>query len=80
MEGCAVLTERNFTPGTHVAIQLSLPLDAAGPARTAVEIDGRVVYTVFAGGHGKFRSGIGFLNFRDDGQKILLRAIKQRTG
>ncbi len=80
MEGCAVLTEHNFAPGTHVAIQLSLPPNAAGAARTTVEIGGHIVYTVFSAGHGQFRSGISFLNFREDGKNILLRAIKQRTG
>jgi hypothetical protein len=79
-EGCSVLTEYNIPPGSAVIVRLALPPLTAGAARELVVAEASIVYTVLSAGHQKFRSGMQFVKFSQDGQNVLLRAIKVRAG
>lgn len=76
--GCAVLTEHNVYSVKAVTILLSLPPEHRGQARRIIEIKARMAYTVLSAGHRKFRCGIQFLNFKDNGRTLLKREIEKR--
>lgn len=79
LSGCSILTEHNIFTEHTVSILLSTPIDHPGARRRVIEAKARMVYTVLSSGHQKFRCGIRFLNFKDNGRATLTRIIEKRA-
>lgn len=79
LSGCSLLTEHNIFSDNPVSILLSAPAEHPGAARRIIEIKARMVYTVLSSGHRKFRCGVQFLNFKQDGRSKLNRVIEHRA-
>lgn len=79
VSGCSILTEHNIFSEHAVSILLSAPAEHPGPSRRVIEIKARMVYTVLSSGHRKFRCGVQFLSFKQDGRSTLNRVIDHRA-
>lgn len=79
LSGCSLLTEHNIFSDRPVSILLSAPAEHPGAARRIIEVKARMVYTVLSSGHRKFRCGVQFLNFKQDGRSKLNRVIEHRA-
>lgn len=79
LSGCSLLTEHNIFSEHPVSILLSAPAEHQGARRRVIEIKARMVYTVLSSGHQKFRCGVQFLSFKQDGRAKLSRVIENRA-
>lgn len=79
LSGCSVLTEHNIFSEHPISILLSAPAEHPGASRRVLEIKARMVYTVLASGHRKFRCGVQFLKFKHDARAKLTRVIEHRA-
>jgi hypothetical protein len=78
MSGCSILTEHNVFSERPVSILLSLPKDHQKDKKRIVEVRARMIYTVLSSGHQKFRCGIHFVRFKEDGRAMLKKTLSSR--
>lgn len=79
LNGCSILTEHNVFSELPVSILLSAPVAHPGGSRRVIEVRARMVYTVLSSGHQRFRCGIQFLKFKDNGRAMLTRIVGERS-
>jgi len=79
VEGASILTDHNIFTHNPVTLLLAIPPMHPGQRQKVIEIDARIMYTVHSSQHGRFRIGIHFHAFKDEGKAFLDRNLKQRA-
>jgi c-di-GMP-binding flagellar brake protein YcgR len=79
LSGCSVLIEHNLPVGLPATIVVSVPAEKAGGSMRIVEATCRMVYTVLSSSHHKFRCGIQFVDFKDEGRTVWRSAVEARV-
>ena len=76
--GCSLLTDYNIYTSHPLTLLVSLPADSPLARRRVLEIRARLCYTILASKEDRFRIGIEFLSFKNDGRNALREAIESR--
>lgn len=79
MWGASILVDHNIFVMSDVVLLLAIPAMNTGQKETIVEIQCRMVYTVLDSEHGRFRIGIRFKSFKDDGKRVLTDVLSKRA-
>lgn len=78
MGGCSLLTDYNIYSNQPLTMLISLPADNPLARRKVLEIRVRMRYTILAAKEDRFRCGIEFISFKDDGRNALRQAMESR--
>ena len=76
--GASILVDHNIFVMSNVVLLLAIPPRHTGQKETIVEIQCRMVYTVLDSERGRFRIGIRFLSFKEDGKRVLNGILSKR--
>ncbi|MEW6164696.1 MAG: PilZ domain-containing protein [Pseudomonadota bacterium] len=79
VSGLSLLTDHNIFTEDPVTLLLAIPPLHHGQRKKIVEVRANMAYTVHAAGHDKFRIGLHFKRFKDDGRAFLERNLKERA-
>ncbi|MBI5919299.1 MAG: PilZ domain-containing protein [Nitrosomonadales bacterium] len=79
ISGASLYSEHNIFVEGPITLLLAMQPLHPGQSETTVEIQCRMIYTVLSSHHHRFRIGLHFLHFKDDGKAKLQQALSKRS-
>ncbi len=71
LSGASMYGDHDVVSTTPVTVLLSPPLEHERGQQETIEIRAQLAYSVYAGSNFRFRIGLSFIKFKNDGQRIL---------
>jgi hypothetical protein len=79
LSGASVYSDHNIFVEEPVKILLAIPPLSSNQHKKIIEIHSQMAYTVMPANYHKFRIGLHFLRFKEDGSTILDAYLAHRT-